>query len=102
MQTSARTIFIGVAAMALLTLSPFVSWADNASGSIRGKVSQITKKAITLNGKEYRYSANMTCTDHRRVRMGCQTLFAVGYVDEAIVTLSAGQVVQVDVIELQQ
>lgn len=42
------------------------------------------------------------CFDHMGVRMTCATLVAVGYADQANVTVSGNTVTRIDVVRMQQ
>lgn len=103
---------IGVAGFFLILLIQ-VSGHAAPRIEIEGKISHIDRKTLTIKGKTYPL-LNGGSTDFKALpsaatqcwvngaRLTCGTLAAVGYVDEARVTLENGVVSKVEIIQMSQ
>lgn len=75
-----------------------------AEATLQGRIAQITHTQVIMDeGPTLKFDpVAAQCFDHRGVRLTCETLIAVGYVDDARITMAGEFVARIDVVRLQQ
>jgi hypothetical protein len=90
--------------MSLAAVASPALQAAEAPGAITGRLAQITHRSVIMeDGATFQFdSITAQCFDHRSVKLTCETLVAVGYVDMARLTVTGTTVTRIDVVRLQQ
>jgi hypothetical protein len=78
--------------------------AHAAEAPIQGRIVQITSTQVIMDeGPTLKFDpVAAQCFDPRGYRLTCETLIAVGYVDEARITMTGEFVTRIDIVRLQQ
>jgi hypothetical protein len=90
-----------VLCIALLAATPIASAAEQV---FTGRLSLINGKEVVLDSKQsFAFNPrNAVCIDFRGDALTCETLVGIGYADKVNITLVAGVVKRIHILELQQ
>lgn len=102
-----RKLLLLALAVSLFGGGAFSTHSLRAAGGVQilvGRITQMTKDRVTIDDvHSFKFQpAKAQCFDFRAARTTCETLVAIGYADQARVTVLGGVVQRIDIIELQQ